>query len=144
MSLFVIFHLKNRIYCRDAMEYRQLRSDRANYSIQIICLFCMNKYNHPEASPARGDPRRWGRCRSLPFLVTFIFMWLFTGDCWIRSRQVTVLSRFVVSRLFITTVIPQRPLSQATVHWNCILRAIITVPSNYNWWRKSDPYYWND
>ncbi|MCZ5503832.1 IS256 family transposase [Escherichia coli] len=27
------------------------------------------------------------------------------------------------------TVIPQRPLSQATVHWNCVLRAIVTVPS---------------
>ncbi len=31
------------------------------------------------------------------------------------------------------TVIPQRPLSQATVHWNCVLRAIVTVPSNHNW-----------
>lgn len=60
MSLFVILHLKSRIYCRDAMEYRQLRSDRVNYGIQIICLFCMNRYNHPEASSARGDPRRWG------------------------------------------------------------------------------------
>ncbi len=31
------------------------------------------------------------------------------------------------------TVFPQRPLSQATVHWNCVLRAIVTVPSNHNW-----------
>lgn len=31
------------------------------------------------------------------------------------------------------TVIPQRPLSQATLHWNCILRAIVTEPSNHNW-----------
>ena len=30
------------------------------------------------------------------------------------------------------TVIPQRPLSQATVHWNCVLRAIVTVASNHN------------
>lgn len=31
------------------------------------------------------------------------------------------------------TVIPQRPLSQATVHWNCVLRAIVTGPPNRNW-----------
>ncbi len=24
-------------------------------------------------------------------------------------------------------------LNAATVHWNCVLRAIVTVPSNHNW-----------